>query len=387
MQNPDLSLLGELCASCDLLVLARSAAADGILDAIGALPSWLSTFFTVPLPVFSEQLFAQRFPFFENFLVDAAAAWASCDPRGVDSEIWSETTDDGSQLLLQSFALSIGGRQLLIIDGSQHRLRDRETLLQLARQGQLAHERLQRDTEKRDILFHCIVHDLATPLSTIRSALQMLLKESLSPATSELVQICMRAALKQDALVREVLDIFRGDLDGWVTERPCAEAADLCACSREVLRLLTPAAAFKKVTLRLEPPNAEHGSLPVLGDSARLERVLANLCENALRYAPRNTAVVVTLNEGPADVLVTVDDEGPGVSVDAQATLFAKIAPDRRGSGKIGLGLYFCRMTIERWQGSIGFSPREQRGARFWFRLPRMAQLPSEKTGVYKSIT
>ena len=53
--------------------------------------------------------------------------------------------------------------------------------------------------------------------------------------------------------------------------------------------------------------------------------------------------------------------------------LFQKFAQGKKGKGKIGLGLYFCRITVKHWGGEIGHEPREQGGTRFWFRLPRPA--------------
>jgi len=72
-------------------------------------------------------------------------------------------------------------------------------------------------------------------------------------------------------------------------------------------------------------------------------------------------------------VIGFVDDEGPGLPEDATATrlfaLFAKGKGER--AGKAGLGLYFCKMTVERWGGAIGCENRPAVGARFWFRLSR----------------
>ena len=69
-----------------------------------------------------------------------------------------------------------------------------------------------------------------------------------------------------------------------------------------------------------------------------------------------------------------MDDEGPGLPQDATAerlfALFAKGKDER--SGKAGLGLYFCKITVERWGGAIGCENRPSLGARFWFRLPRV---------------
>jgi hypothetical protein len=48
-----------------------------------------------------------------------------------------------------------------------------------------------------------------------------------------------------------------------------------------------------------------------------------------------------------------------------------KFSQGKDKSGKAGLGLYFCKITLERWGGSIGYLPRPEGGSRFWFRLPR----------------
>nr|MDJ0773505.1 ATP-binding protein [Mastigocoleus sp. MO_167.B18] len=53
-------------------------------------------------------------------------------------------------------------------------------------------------------------------------------------------------------------------------------------------------------------------------------------------------------------------------------SLFKKFYQGKDKSGKSGLGLYFCRITIERWGGKIGYSPRPQGGSCFWFRLPKI---------------
>ena len=66
-----------------------------------------------------------------------------------------------------------------------------------------------------------------------------------------------------------------------------------------------------------------------------------------------------------------MDDQGPGVSSEVESSLFDKFSRDHRSGGKIGLGLYFCRVTVERWGGRIGYMPRAPVGSRFWFHLPR----------------
>jgi hypothetical protein len=109
----------------------------------------------------------------------------------------------------------------------------------------------------------------------------------------------------------------------------------------------------------------------VVGENSRLERVLFNLVENAFRHSPLGSTVTVDVNQDGKFILFTVDDEGPGVPEDISKNLFQKFAQGREKSGKAGLGLYFCRITVERWGGSIGYSTRPKGGSCFWFRLPR----------------
>ncbi|HKN59926.1 MAG TPA: response regulator, partial [Candidatus Acidoferrales bacterium] len=67
-----------------------------------------------------------------------------------------------------------------------------------------------------------------------------------------------------------------------------------------------------------------------------------------------------------------VDDEGPGLPEDASRDrIFALFGKGKDRPGKAGLGLYFCKMTVERWGGVIGADNRPGGGSRFWFRLPR----------------
>src|SRR4030095_11873387 len=92
--------------------------------------------------------------------------------------------------------------------------------------------------------------------------------------------------------------------------------------------------------------------------------------ENALRHSPSGSLVMVALEQAGADVLVAVDDQGPGAAPGVVRTLFEKFSQGKGQKGKAGLGLYFCRITVEHWGGAIGCTPRQTGGTRFWFRLP-----------------
>src|SRR5262249_36576511 len=111
----------------------------------------------------------------------------------------------------------------------------------------------------------------------------------------------------------------------------------------------------------------------------RMRRMFTNYLENALRYSPSGTAVIVGIEEEPGFLRAFVDDQGPGLPEGANtATLFRLFGKGKESKGKAGLGLYFCKITAERWGGSVGCENRAEGGTRFWFRLPRAHEAQAE---------
>ena len=375
----DTPVLADLCAALELFVLERGA--DGVFRRLGLAPSWSRRFFSDSPAEITEARLRATFAYLERFLVDARAHWTKLAAEhrhfaSIDSEIWSESGPTGGELLLAASAAQLGSRQLLILDGSQRGLTERLALVQQAREGHLSHQRLLRSVEQRDILFHCIAHDLATQLSTIRGSLFLLKKESQGAAARQVVEAGLRAVAKQEALARDILDVFEIDPSGALegrgddgAGRQAASTVDLLSCAQHVVQLQSLPANWRKVELRLLA--AADASWLVKGERSRLERILANLIDNALRHAPAGTEVTVSLTGRNDQVLLTVDDHGPGVPTEVESTLFDKFSRDHSSSGKIGLGLYFCRITVERWGGRIGYMPRAPVGSRFWVYLPR----------------
>jgi len=106
----------------------------------------------------------------------------------------------------------------------------------------------------------------------------------------------------------------------------------------------------------------------VISDKSRLNRIIANLAENAFRHSPTGSTVTICLQQEEDSIVITVDDQGSGVPPESVKHIFEKFSQVGK-SGRVGLGLYFCRMTVERWGGQIGYQPLPQGGSRFWVRL------------------
>jgi len=370
-----MSLSTDLLAALDLLAL-RSIDSE-CFEVLGTPPAWAAPFLC-SLPQegrLSRAWLCDMFPFLESFLSDAAQLWSGPAPGRIESVSFAVPWPGGDDLLLVASALRLPTDCLLLLDGHQAHLHEQLRLLQHARDAHLVHQRLQRDVLKRDILFHTIVHDLTSQLSAMRGVFQLLqgslpASGPVPPELPGLLDAGLRAASKQEALIADILDVFRSETGSDGAPPDEATSCDLGACIDETIKLLSPSASWRRVTLRVQRTDGASSGPSIRAESRRVERVLSNLIENALRYAPRGSEISVTLGQRDGLACVFVDDDGPGVPQELGSQLFEKFARARHGGGKTGLGLYFCRLTITRWGGQIGYEPRQPRGARFWFSLP-----------------
>jgi signal transduction histidine kinase len=118
-----------------------------------------------------------------------------------------------------------------------------------------------------------------------------------------------------------------------------------------------------------------NGAAAALGDRGRIEQVLVNLIDNAVKYSPDGGEVLVTTASSEAGVRVEVADEGMGIPLAEQGSVFEKFYrgdPQHRAvPGGTGLGLYICRELLRRMGGTIGVRSRPGEGSTFFFELPR----------------
>ncbi len=125
---------------------------------------------------------------------------------------------------------------------------------------------------------------------------------------------------------------------------------------------------------RLTLENGVRPDLPLVSvDVELLRRVLQNLVGNAIKFTQAGGHITIEAQSDEADaqqVIVSVKDDGPGISPDLQAHLFQKFVSGRvRGRGS-GLGLAFCRLVVEAHSGRIWLESAPGRGAAFYFTLP-----------------
>lgn len=215
-----------------------------------------------------------------------------------------------------------------------------------------------------DISVASVVHDLRTPLSIIALEAELLL-ERLGPTAEPavcrgLVRIGHNVGYLE-RLVGELLDLA-ADGDGHLALR--RESVDLGELAAATLGRAVSSVERRRVALVVTGP------VVVEGDARRLERVIANLVGNALKFSAEAVTVRVSI-EGPTAVL-SVSDRGPGLSATQARTVFDRFAraDGSRGLDGYGLGLYVCKRIVDAHGGVIGVTSTPGAGARFHVELP-----------------
>ena len=348
---------------------------DGDFLPIAELPKWFSEIWAEaedgsgPIPL------GRQSPFLENFLLEAEDFWKSPGSAGCQSETWIEKSLSGGEIPVQAKALFLGGKRILALFSPGTQFREQVRILQTARNNLLDHERLAREIQKKEVLLHCIVHDLSQPLSVMHVAMDSLLEESISERSKQFLTLGKHASNQQETMIRQILQTFSDDLRASLdagTERTASP--DLLECARKTMTALGPTFETKGVRLAVSSTVDLGAKWPVVAEESRLQRIFSNLLENALRYTPAGRRVTIGLEDEGDFLKAYVDDEGPGLPQDLRPEqIFGLFMKGKQSGGKAGLGLYFCRITVERWGGNIGCVTLPEQGSRFWFRLPRAA--------------
>ena len=357
-----------LLAQLDYAVLERRP--DGTFTMIGSPPVWLPRLWPETATPSETLRPARAFLFLAHFMEEATVFWERGAGKVLASGPWTEVDREGREWVLEARAMRCDGRAFLLLSFPTTDFETVRRLLQENREQSLQRHRLLKEVDKREVLLHCIIHDLSTPLASIKGSLSLMKQDALVREDGEgLLRIGLNQVEKMQALIRSILTTFAHEVQPLLPTLVAeANAPDLAVHMAEVAQAMEAVAALKGVRLRLEIPPS---SWKVVAEAVRLERVLFNLVENALRHTTPGSEVVLRLREEGAFVRACVEDDGPGVPENLVPALFEKYAQGTEHTGKTGLGLYFCRITVEDWGGAIGYDRARSGGACFWFRLPK----------------
>ncbi len=307
---------------------------------------------------------------------DTALRQVAPEP-GVPASLGTTTSSRRDQT--QTVALTAVGRPigLLCIWGAGFSPHDHELLHTFANHMALALERAQlREQAMRTELLEevdrlqralvgAVSHDLRTPLATIKASASTLRNAEANvsgPERQELLALIESQSDRLDRLVTNLLDVSRVQAGALELRNQPISVRDLVA---EVLRAMGPTAGTFDITTSVDD------DLPLVDvDHLLIGQVLANLLDNATRYAPPHTAITISAwQRDDGLVQVSVQDEGPGVSRSERADVFGMFS--RSGtSGGTGVGLSIAKAFVEAHGQGIWVEDGPGGGARFSFTLP-----------------
>jgi two-component system, OmpR family, sensor histidine kinase TctE len=206
--------------------------------------------------------------------------------------------------------------------------------------------RNQQFTEARSRFIDDASHQLRTPLATLRTQLDYVLRES----DPENVRQALAAISRQldDATYRtnQMLSFARTD-----AAEPSIASVDLHALAEQAARDVVLAAREKRIDLAFDAPET---ALPVLADAGLLREAMLNLLHNAIRFAPEHGQVSIRLDRLPGYASFAVIDDGPGIPPDQLPRMGERFFRARNSTlNGSGLGLAIARAVVEKCGGKL----------------------------------
>lgn len=218
-------------------------------------------------------------------------------------------------------------------------------------------------------------HELRNPLAVIRTNVDVVLSDPKATADDwrQTGFVIRRATDRMSRLVDDLFALARLESPNMRSDR-----LDLSALASEVAGDFDAVAGGKNVTITKDLG----GSLPVAGDGDALKRALANLLDNALKFAPTGSPVRISAGRMDGWGWVALRDHGEGISAEDQTRIFDRFwRKDRsrsRSSGGSGLGLSIVRGIAESHSGSVRVSSQPGRGAVFVLWIPLIGEPAGE---------
>ncbi len=215
-------------------------------------------------------------------------------------------------------------------------------------------------------------HELRTPLTSVLANLE-LLAEQLDGEEGEAARSALRSSRRMRRLVTDLLLLARADAGRALPHGP----TDLAAVLLDVAAELEPVAGEHELEIVAVEPAI------VIGARDDLHRLALNLIENALRHTPDGTHVRAALAQDGGEIVLTVEDDGPGIPPELGPRLFERFVRGRGDTGgSSGLGLAIVRAVVDSHGGTIRVESPPTGGARFVVRLPgdmARTQMPSHR--------
>jgi len=216
-----------------------------------------------------------------------------------------------------------------------------------------------------------VTHELKNPLASLRSAIDSMERVDDPALKAQLLDVARHDVLRLDRLVGDVSEAARTDAQ---LARAKFEPVDVGALIQQLVAAWENRRAKGEANIAFARPRK--ATAVIMGDPARLARAIDNLIDNAVSFSPPGGLVEIAASHVGDEVLIRVDDEGPGVPKESREAIFNRfhsVRPEGESFGRhSGLGLAIAQAIVEGHDGEIDVQDRDDApsGARFIIRLP-----------------
>lgn len=292
--------------------------------------------------------------------------------QGIDNKLWDRVAGDGTPFTLEGVALSTGehGERshydvFVWATPARDKSIDGGIFMAIDAAGRMTNDRHQQEFIAE------LAHDLKNPLIGANKLLEYMIQhgpEKLDEPHKGLLSEIHKSNDSLLAMLRDVLDVYR--FDTGVVEL-VKEPIDFELISGKAVAAVIPMARAHRISLQV---HVNEQLAPLKGDPMAIQRLIANLLHNAVKFSKPGGEVSLVVGGNSDQVLVSVSDNGAGISPTDQEYLFRRFGQGKskyykQGAG-IGIGLYLCKKIAEAHNGSIQCSSRLGEGTTFDVMLP-----------------
>jgi signal transduction histidine kinase len=234
-----------------------------------------------------------------------------------------------------------------------------------------ANERLQELDQLKSEFVSLVSHELSAPLTNVRSAIELMERDcpALNTTCTQMFDIVGEQIKRLGRLVDDVLNVSRIEAGGLSLTYTAVDINQTAERAVNDIAARQTGHVFRRL-----------GSVIhtwVWADADRLYDVVANLMDNAAKYSPPHSEVVLEVHTEGREAVISVSDSGPGIPLEEHRHIFEKFHRLDSGDAKetygYGLGLYLCRCLVEAMNGRIWVESEPGQGASFRFALPLIA--------------
>ncbi|WP_346238647.1 PAS domain-containing sensor histidine kinase [Niabella insulamsoli] len=273
-------------------------------------------------------------------------------------------TRDGRQIPISLTLSPIFNERNEIIGASKIARDISENIMNKEEKEQL-YEEIKILNKKKDEFIALATHELKTPITSLRGFLEVLQKNvSREGINFSLLERCIRQVNKLSMLLSDLLDVSRIQLGKLQLRYEFFNIVEMVA------EVLSTFIHFDKHRLVFK----NRDSIIVYADRTRLEQVLINFFNNAIKYSPSGGDVEIKIWESPNNIHLSVTDEGIGIDNEHLAEIFSQFYRAVNGQSNIsglGIGLYISKEIIVRHGGTIEVKSQKGRGSVFAFSVPQ----------------